>query len=113
MSETIKGLAVAEKRFEFTLPVSGEKISVRYSTRKDKKDALLYAGKGEDAEDKFELFYLSYVVSMSDGSPITVDWLESLTEKDFNFIRICDNKVNSVSKEELDKLTQDFAIAQK
>jgi hypothetical protein len=110
---TTKGLSVAEKRFEFTLPVSKEKILIRYSTRKDKKDAQLYAGKGEDADEKFELLYLSYVISGIDGSPINVLWLENLTEKDFNYIRICDNKVNAVSKEDIDQLTVDFAIAQK
>jgi hypothetical protein len=113
-TEGLVGIAVAEKRFEFILPVSGHSMSLRYATRKDKALALKAAnslpeGSELSKEDMYELTYLSQIIE----PPVTIDQLADMKEKDLVFLRIADDKVNNISKEDLDKLTASFVQALK
>ena len=125
----LKGLSVAEKRFEFTLPVSGQKMFMKYATRKDKKNAFEYSGTGNDQEERYELCYMANIVepenkSLSNAKDPTaaisslnkeayIEWLRDLTEKDFNMLRIMNDRVNNISPAEMSVYVRDFAIAQK
>jgi len=113
MSE-LKGLDVAEKRFKFTLPVSGIEVSMRYATRADKSAAIKAAdiiplGSPLTKDDMFELTYFSKVLEPK----LTVEELTAMTDKDITAIRIVETKVNGITKEEAEVLVRDFAIALK
>lgn len=108
--EPVKGLGVADRTFDLTLPVSGLKLSLRYATRADKKAALAYAGKSDDAADRFEFKYLSRVIV---SPQLSVENLMELPEKDLIALKVADDKINNLSQEEVEALVKDFAIALK
>ena len=117
MSEE-KGIAVADKRFKFTLPVSGVEISMRYSTRADKayssvESEIKRVGELTSALSKDDIFEMAYFSRIIVTPKLTIDDLAAIAEKDLIAIRVADSKVNDLSKDEVEALVRDFAIALK
>ena len=111
--EEAVGLQVGEKIFEFELPVSKLTVGMRYSTRKDKRAAFNYAGKGDEAEERYETHYLASIITINDMTEkLRRGTLQGLVEKDLAYLRVADNRVNNLSEEQIEKLTRDFATAQ-
>ena len=114
MSE-LKGLEVAEKTFDLVLPVSKQTIKLRYAVRSDKTAArraseVIKVGSDLSADDMFEFTYFTKVIV---SPALTVDDIKKFAEKDIIAIRIADLKLNDMSKEEVEELVRDFAIALK
>jgi len=108
-----QGFEVLQKRFDFTLPITGQKGQLRFTTRNDRIIALEQA-KGR-SDDVLELTYLGRAIVELGGrqGPLSFDDLKNYPEKDLMFLRAYDLKLNSMGEDDFRQVLDSFEKALK
>lgn len=111
------GFDVLKKSFDFELPVTGHKGRLRFATRMDRIIVTEQSPKvaGSDSDDRYELNYLGRIIVELEGKPgpFTYDQLRNYPEKDIQFLRAYDIKLNNLGEDDYKKVVDSFETALK
>jgi len=108
---------LVNRQLDLFLPITGKTGKMRYATRMDRiyAQAQIGVAKGPEADDKFELAYLGRIITELDGAkgPFEYEQLKVFPEKDLIYLRVCDNKMNTLNEEDINGIIENFAKALK